>query len=137
MPADAMHADAPHPPALEKVIVLAHKWGVPPATIAHRLHKLELLSEWLYRKIRDQITEHGADGERTPAGAHRETSSLLQQVFASLHGRGITKHKIAGSLPLYPTDLDDLTFGLASVGLDGAVNSEHLRPRLTLVSSGQ
>jgi Zn-dependent peptidase ImmA (M78 family) len=96
-----MHAGAPHPPALEKVIVLAHKWGVPPAAIAHRLHKLGLLSEWQYRKIREQITEHGAAGEGTPVGARRETSSLLQQVFASLHDRGITKYKIAGSLHLY------------------------------------
>jgi len=137
MPTDAMHADAPHPPALEKVIALAHKWGVPLAAIAHRLHKLGLLSEWQYRRIRDQITEHGAADEGTPAGARRETSSLLQQVFASLRGRGITKHKIAGSLHVYPTDVDVLTFGLAIIGLDGAVSSEHLRPRLTLASSGQ
>ena len=139
MPADAICADARHPPALAKLIDLARKWGVPPTAIAHRLHKLELLSDWQYRKVRDQVTAHGAAHEGASAGAYRETSLLLQRLFASLLGRGITKHKIASTVHIYPKDVDELAFGLALTGLDRSAASVaslgRLRPRLTVLAS--
>lgn len=139
MPAPAMRADVPKSPALDQVIGLAHKWGAPPAAVAQRLHKLGFLSDWQYRALRDDIAardaaEHGAPDSR------REDSLLLRRAFASLRGRGITKQKLPHTVYIYPKDVDELTFGLAMAGLDGAVEGdralERLRPRLAVLASG-
>ena len=138
MPTAAVHADAPHSPAIDQVIALARKWGEPLATLASRLHRLGLFSAWQYRTLREVIPTLGA-ADKSVSAEDRETSLLLPRIFASLRSRGVTKHKLASTVHIYPKDLDDLAFGLVRAGFDGAISSgqqiEGLRPRLTIVAS--
>jgi Zn-dependent peptidase ImmA (M78 family) len=135
MPAAAMRQEARRPFGTDQLMSLAGKWGTPPAALAHRLHKLGFLSDWQHRMLRDQIAEQRILTEEQRDSA-REKSHLLQSVFASLGARGVTKHKIASTVHIYPKDLDELTFGLALQPSDvSKVPTDPLRPRLTVVPS--
>jgi hypothetical protein len=139
MPAAAMRVDALQPPTINQVIALARKRGAPPAVVAKRLHELQLLSDWQYRTLCMEIAAQSRLSGAEEAFDVREKSLLLQRVFASLRSRGVTKHKIASTVGIYPKDLDELVFGLAMVFLNDTGKSGHqietLRPRLTVVAS--
>jgi Zn-dependent peptidase ImmA (M78 family) len=130
LPAAAIREEARPAVGIDQLMSLAGKWGTTPAVLANRLHKLGLLSDWRCRMLRDQIAEQRALNEEQRNDA-REKSLLLQSVFATL--RGVTKHKIASTVHIYPKDLEELTFGLALHPQDSSVPT--LQPRLTLVSS--
>lgn len=70
----------------------------------------------------------------------RETSQILQKVFAALRADGVTKNAVADALHVHPEDVDELVFGLALTGIEGAATprlpGDRLRPRLTVVGSG-
>ncbi len=138
MPAAAIRVDAPSSPVIAQLVHLTQKWGVPVTAIVHRLHSLGILSKWQYRKLRLEIAEQPSLSAKE-AFDGRERPLLLQRVFASMRARGVTKHKIASTVHIYPKDLDELVFGLAAAGLDAPadvrVSLQRLPPRLTLVSS--
>jgi Zn-dependent peptidase ImmA (M78 family) len=110
MPAAKIREDAPSSPSLDQLILLKTVWGVPPGVMAHRLHELELLSDWQYRTLRIEIAKRG-ERKDGPAGEPRETSLLLQKVIAALRAQGIAKRTITGVLHIYPKDVDELAFG--------------------------
>jgi Zn-dependent peptidase ImmA (M78 family)/DNA-binding XRE family transcriptional regulator len=136
MPAAEIRADVPRSPSIEQLIPFCRRWGMPLMATAHRLHELELLSDWRYRQLRDAIAVRHVE-EEVPAAEQRESSLLLQRVFSTLRSRGLTKHKIASSVHIYPTDLDGLVFGLALKTFDLTASSDRnvarLPPRLTSV----
>jgi len=135
MPAAVMRQEARPSVGIDQLMSLAGKWGTPPAVLAHRLHKLRLLSDWQYRMLRDHIAQHPL-ASKAQRYAAREKSHLLQRVFASLRARGVTKHKMASTVDIYPKDVDALTFGLALQPSDASeLTPNPLRPRLTLVPS--
>ena len=50
------------------------------AAMTYRLHKLDLLSEWHYRKLYIEISSRGFR-KSEPDGGPREISQVLQKVF--------------------------------------------------------
>lgn len=112
-------------------------WGVSLAAMTYRLHKLDLLSEWHYRKLYIEISSRGYR-KTEPDGGPREVSQVLQKVFSALRAEGVSKEEIAEALRVHPTDIDELVFGLALTSLAGvAPRSDRRRsqPLLTLVST--
>ena len=93
-------------------------WGVSLAPMTYRLHKLDLLSEWHYRKLYIEISSRGFRKEE-PDGGPREISQVLQKVFAALRKEGVSKEEIAEALRVHPKDIDELVFGLALTSLNG------------------
>jgi Cupin len=87
----------------------------------------------------EAIAKQGGDNKDEAAGGPRETSVMLQKVFAALRAQVITRRTIAGVLQVYPKDVDELAFGLALSGLDGSATADsklgRLSPRLKIVSS--
>jgi hypothetical protein len=115
----------------------ASVWGVSLAAMTYRLHKLDLLSEWHYRKLYIEISSRGFR-KKEPDGGPREISQVLQKVFAALRAEDVSKEDIAAALRVHPKDIDELVFGLAMMSLNGAPHrSDRSRPRpaLTLVST--
>jgi hypothetical protein len=90
--------------------------------------------------LRDAIAAQAA-GDDAASHRQQESSLLLQRIFASLRARGVTKHKLASTVHIYPKDIDELVvFGLARGFLDGPLSSskkvESLEPHLAVVPSG-
>jgi Zn-dependent peptidase ImmA (M78 family)/DNA-binding XRE family transcriptional regulator len=119
MPRASVLAVAPRFPSLQRLIELKKQWSVSVSALAHRLHAIELLTEWHYRTLMVEISALGYRSvEPNPGG--RETSQVLNKVFAALRNNGVTRTSLASELGVQPRDLDALVFGLSFVALPGA-----------------
>jgi Zn-dependent peptidase ImmA (M78 family) len=139
MPTASVRAHAPRFATIDNIMRLKKVWGVSLAAMTYRLHKLDLLSEWHYRKLYIEISSCGFR-KSEPQGAPREISQVLQKVFAALRKEGVSKEEIAEALCVHPKDIDELVFGLALTSLNGVPhNNDRNRPRpaLRIVSSGE
>jgi Zn-dependent peptidase ImmA (M78 family) len=137
MPPASVRAQAPRFATIENLMRPKKVWGVSLAAMTYRLHKLDLLSEWHYRKLYIEISSRGFR-KKEPDGGPREISQVLQKVFAALRAEEVSKEDIAAALRVHPKDIDELVFGLAMMSLDGAPHRpdrSRPRPALTLVSS--
>ena len=137
MPPASVCAHAPHFATIDNLMLLKKVWGVSLAAMIYRLHKLDLLSEWHYRKLYIEISSRGYR-KKEPDGGPREISQVLQKVFSALREEGISKEEVARALRVHPTDIDELVFGLALTSLEGVPHGRdqsRSRSQLTLVSS--
>lgn len=137
MPKASVLADAPHMATVDRLIYLKKQWGVSVAALTYRLHTVGALSDWHYQSLFVEISRRGYR-KNEPSEGQRETSQVLQKVFAALREEGITKHEIADELSVSATELDQLVFGLTLTALKGEGASDSIgrkRPNLHLVSS--
>lgn len=134
MPRDDILAYAPQLAVLPVLMQLKKRWNVSLSALNYRLHALRLTTDWHYRTLCIQISEKGYRINE-PEACIRETSQMLQKVFAVLKNEGITRSDIAGELCLWTEDLEALIFGLVLTGVGGAKkdgaqtpnNRQHLR----------
>ncbi len=117
MPAAGVLARAPRNPSLTDLIHAKKPWRVSVSAFAYRLNQLHALTDWQYRRLAVEIAKLGYRGSE-PAPIARETSQILNKVFAALRKDGISKADVARELHLRPSDLDRLIFNLAIVPLD-------------------
>ena len=122
MPSASVRAHAPRFATIDNLMRLKKIWDVSLAPMTYRLHKLDLLSEWHYRKLYIEISSRGFRKEE-PDGGPREISQVLQKVFAALRKEGVSKEEIAEALRVHPKDIDELVFGLALTSLNGVPQS--------------
>jgi Zn-dependent peptidase ImmA (M78 family)/DNA-binding XRE family transcriptional regulator len=113
MPPQSIFAKAPKDPSLNQLIKAKQHWKVSVAALTHRLHQLKILSDWRYRTLWIEIGENGYRTDEPEPRIARETSQVLNKVFAALRKEGCSKADIARDLNVYPDDLDALIFGLA------------------------
>jgi Zn-dependent peptidase ImmA (M78 family) len=133
MPRDSVLAKMPRVYTLAQIIEAKKIWRVSALALIYRLHKLGILSEWVYRKFNIQISQIYKQGE--PEGIPREVSLLWEKVFTHLRAEGITKHEIARQLGLPVSEVESFVFGLArmqSIDGGGIVNSRS-RAKLRIV----
>jgi Zn-dependent peptidase ImmA (M78 family)/DNA-binding XRE family transcriptional regulator len=115
MPRRSVLADAPKSATAAQIIHAKRRWNVSAMNLAHRMHRVGLLSDWQVRSAYVQLTRHGyRDGE--PRGIDRETSQILPKVFAALREDGITRSQIARELRITTHELNSVTFGLTVAG---------------------
>jgi Zn-dependent peptidase ImmA (M78 family)/transcriptional regulator with XRE-family HTH domain len=130
MPKTSMLAYAPRRATLRSLVGAKHGWGVSVSALAHRLHRLELLSEWHYISICRQIQTHGyRDSEPEPCA--REMSQVWPQVFAGLKADGIGRSELAQRLSWPLKELRALVFQLVLSAEEGGGghDSEPANPR--------
>jgi Zn-dependent peptidase ImmA (M78 family)/DNA-binding XRE family transcriptional regulator len=134
MPEADVKSKIPYALSLDQIVVAKRRWGVSVSALAYRLHKLGIISSWLYRGM---VIEIGRRGYRTaePNGLAREESLLWKKVLSDLWHDRITKAHIAAELRLPSDEVENLVFGLN--GMPGARLSEMGeqtgRPSLRLV----
>jgi Zn-dependent peptidase ImmA (M78 family)/transcriptional regulator with XRE-family HTH domain len=117
MPAADMLARAPRSPDVDTLIRIKKRWQVSVSALAYRLHQLGALSDWHYRRLAVEISKRGYRTTE-PQPIPRETSQILNKVFATLRKEGVTKADVARQLDLHPADLDRLVFNLALLPID-------------------
>jgi Zn-dependent peptidase ImmA (M78 family)/DNA-binding XRE family transcriptional regulator len=98
---------------LDQLVQSKRRWGVSTAALAHRLHKLGILSDWQYRTFCIQINQRGYRTEE-PNSLPREESVVWKKVFAELWSDRVSRNQVAGELNLPPEELENLIFGLTS-----------------------
>ena len=71
------------------------------------------------------MVEISSRGYRTtePDSSERETSQVLNKVFAALRQKRMSRTALASELGLHPTDVDALVFGLSFVSLPGGAKA--------------
>lgn len=119
MPRASLLAQAPHVPTLEHLIKLKKIWSVSVAALTYRLHTVGAISDWHYQTLFVELSSRGYR-KKEPDEGQRETSQVLQKVFAALREEGILKAHIARELCIPTDELDQLVFGLALTGLSGS-----------------
>lgn len=132
MPRGAVVASTPTYVDVDRLIRLKANWNVSVAALAHRLHDLGILSEWIYRNMCIEISQRGFRTAE-PNGIERETSQLLDKVFRVLRAEGVTRAALARTLHLPQGELESLVFGLVISGIEGGRATDapntHARPR--------
>lgn len=118
MPRASVLANAPRLATVNHLVKLKKYWTVSVAALAHRLHRLGLVTDWHYRTLCIQIAKRGYR-TKEPEEAPRESSQILAKVFAAMRKEGVGKPQIAAALNVYAEDIDELVFGLALTGLSG------------------
>jgi Zn-dependent peptidase ImmA (M78 family) len=110
MPQDDVFATIPFVTILKQVVTAKKRWGVSAAALAHRLHKMSIISDWHYRTFCIQINRTFGDDE--PDGLPPERSSVWQMALTELWKEGIARHHIAAELTIPDSEMENLLFGL-------------------------
>jgi Zn-dependent peptidase ImmA (M78 family)/DNA-binding XRE family transcriptional regulator len=134
MPAASMKSRLTSHSQLADLVVQKRYWGVSVAALVRTMHSLDLLSDWQYRTLFIEISRLGYR-KNEPNSMARETSQLLDKVFALLKDQGILRADVACAINITPIELAKLVFGLLPVptaingggqGVQGARRTGHL-----------
>ena len=93
-------------------------WKVSAMALTHRLHELDLLTEWGYRTACVQLSRLGYR-HTEPQGIERESSQLLAKVFRAIRSGGETPAAIASSIGISTNELQAHVFGLTLTSVIG------------------
>lgn len=121
MPKSEMLATASGCRTLSDVMRIKKRWNVSAMALVYRLHKVGVLTEWLYRSMCIELSSKGMR-VREDDSADRETSLVLRKVFDALKMDNKGLRDIAKDLSLPVEELHKLVFGLTAVSL-GADNT--------------
>ncbi|MFD7513815.1 helix-turn-helix domain-containing protein [Streptomyces niveus] len=138
MPAADVLAYAPRNPSTHWILQAKRRWKVAAMALAHRLHELNLTTEWQYRTHCIELGRLGYRKAEPHSRLGRETSQVLGKVFTALRAEGTPPADVARDLQLRLADLNDLIFGLVVTGQDGGRSSNRTaptqqRPQLSVV----
>lgn len=114
MPAESVRSTFRISPTTDEIIRYKKRWRVSALALTYRLHELNIISDWGYRRA---IIDLGKMGFRSdePGDLPREQSHILQKVLASLRSSGTSFRKLSAELHVYPSELNEIMFGLAVV----------------------
>jgi Zn-dependent peptidase ImmA (M78 family) len=121
MPPSSVLAYAPRNPSLQDLIEAKRGWGVSVSALAHRLHRLNLLTEWYYTSLCMQIQTQGYR-EEEPYSTQREMSQVWAQVFSALKNEGKSRGDVAAALSWPIKELRSLIFQLVLSAEEGSAS---------------
>ncbi len=111
MPRRSVLADAPRGATAKQIIRTKREWNVSAMNLAHRMHRIGLLTDWQVRSAYIQLGQLGYRDDE-PGGIDRESSQILPKVFAALRGEGMTRAHVARELRVPVDELNRAVFGL-------------------------
>lgn len=137
LPRSEMLALASVPISVPEVMRIKKIWNVSAMALVYRLHKVGVLTEWLYRSLCIELSSRGMRSRELDS-AERETSLVLKKVFDAMKAEGRGLRDVARELTLPVEELHRLIFALTPVSL-GTENhkpaqSAPRRGHLSLVS---
>jgi Zn-dependent peptidase ImmA (M78 family)/DNA-binding XRE family transcriptional regulator len=128
MPRASVLAQGLHDATVEKILNAKQIWKVAAMALTHRLHELDLLTEWGYRTACVQLSRLGYRRSE-PAGIQRESSQLLAKVFRSVRDERETPATIAAAIGITADELQAHVFGLTLTAVKGAPHPASARPK--------
>lgn len=137
LPRTAVERAATRYPTLESLIPVKQYWKVSLANLVYRLYQLQLLTDWHYRLLFMEMGERGYRNAE-PDSIPRETSQVLEKVFAHLRKQEMSKAQIAHELHIPFEELEALVFGLVVSAVKGnggfvTPSRTQVAPRLSIV----
>lgn len=135
MPRSDVFAHAPNRPTLRRIIKAKKRWGVSAKALTYRLHELDVIEYWRYRKLNIRISSEF--GKEEPNSQQRESSQVLDKVFSALREQGVGRKDVARRQDIAVDDLDELVFSLVLTPIDGtggSTSSDTDRPDLELIT---
>jgi Zn-dependent peptidase ImmA (M78 family)/DNA-binding XRE family transcriptional regulator len=111
-----------------RIVEAKRTWKVSAMALAHRLHELDLLTEWGYRTACVQLSRLGYRYSE-PQGIERESSQLLAKVFRAIRDGGETPATVASSIGISTNELQSHVFGLTLTAVPGDGQSVITPPR--------
>jgi Zn-dependent peptidase ImmA (M78 family) len=128
MPRGSVLASAPRTALLADLHKAKRYWKVSAANLAHRMHRIGLLSDWQYRSIFIELNSLG-QRKTEPDGIRRETSLVLQKVLDALRREDhLSKADIAEKLAIPLDELNKIVFGLVLTPMGGGGTGEAREP---------
>jgi Zn-dependent peptidase ImmA (M78 family)/DNA-binding XRE family transcriptional regulator len=124
MPRGSVLAGARRGSRIDELIQAKRRWKVSLASLAYRMHRLGLLSDWQYKSIFIEISRRGYHTSE-PDSIAGETSQVLAKVFRALRDEGMSQVDVARALEIRLEELRKLVFGLALTGIDGPQFADH------------
>lgn len=118
MPRASVLAQGLRHAAADRIVQAKQTWNVAAMALTHRLHELDLLTEWGYRTACVQLSRMGYR-RAEPLGIARESSQLLGKVFRSARQHGETPATIAAAIGITATELRAHVFGLTLTPVTG------------------
>ncbi|MFH8733879.1 ImmA/IrrE family metallo-endopeptidase [Streptomyces sp. NPDC017964] len=137
MPQDSVRSCVPDSPMPSQIVAAKGIWKVAAMALTYRLHDLEMLSDWHYRKACIELSKKGYRSTEHRGMPSREKSQLLEKVFSMAHGKGISTRQVADDLDVSVQELSSWIFGLVVTLRSGSgrtappVVSD--KPRLSIV----
>ncbi|CAM2819148.1 helix-turn-helix domain-containing protein [Skermania piniformis] len=113
MPRTAVLAQSMHNASLERILAARSFWKVSAMAMTHRLHELDLVSDWQYRSTCMTLSERGYRSTE-PGGIVPETSQLLRKVMFGSASK-VNVRDAASDLDLYQDDVRDFIRDLVPV----------------------
>jgi len=117
MPATDVLAQPLAGASVPTILEAKRRWGVAAMALTHRLHQLELISDWTYRDNCVALAKSGFRSGEPAYGLTAETSQVLRKSLGSLRRSGLGIKDIAGDLHLDEQELTQHIFGLAVIPL--------------------
>lgn len=114
MPRASVLSLAPRNGTIKDIVAAKQRWGVSAAALTYRMHKVEMLSDWRYRKTFAYLSRRGYRTSE-PAPIAPESSDVWEQVFRLLRDDGVSRRDLARELLIPPAELSSLTFGLEAM----------------------
>jgi Zn-dependent peptidase ImmA (M78 family)/lambda repressor-like predicted transcriptional regulator len=118
MPRSSVLAHGLRDATAPQILQAKQVWKVAAMALTHRLHELDLLSEWGYRTVCVQLSRLGYRRSE-PDGITRESSQLLSKVFRSMRENGEKPATIATAIGITNDELQEHVFGLTLTTLSG------------------
>lgn len=138
MPRSEMLALAGRCRTLSDVMTYKKRWNVSAMALIYRLHRVGVLTEWVYRSMCIELSGKGLR-TRELDSAEREGSLVMKKVFDAMRTGGRGLRDIAKDLRVPVEELHKLVFGLTAVslGVDNArpMRTVQRRGHLTLVTN--
>jgi Zn-dependent peptidase ImmA (M78 family) len=113
MPHADIMAVLPRVSYLDQLIKAKSRWRVSVAALAHRLHKIGVISDWKYRDFCIEMSTRGYHREE-PFPIDREQSVVWQKVLRALWAEKTTQAHIARDLSLPEDEVNGLIFGVVA-----------------------
>ena len=113
MPRTAVLTQSMRNASLERILAARSFWKVSAMAMTHRLHELDLVSDWQYRSTCMTLSERGYRSAE-PGGIVPETSQLLRKVMFGSASK-VNVRDAASDLDLYQDDVRDFIRDLVPV----------------------
>jgi len=136
MPADGVLPQKLRNASVERILTARTYWRVSAMALAHRLHALQLLTDWNYRSVCIELAKRGFRTGEPGSVLVAETSQVLRKVFFGGTGANVTAEALA-ELKVSRSELLSHLRGLIPVALDGATDRRSVAPVATLPQERQ